>query len=81
MSRASQLEEFIEVIRAELHIDEDINAETPLISAGIIDSFDVVALLAVIESRFGAEIYPESIDIETFDTPSQIFARIESVRT
>lgn len=75
------MDELINLIHSELRIDETIEPATPLISSGIIDSFDVVALLSVIESHFGVEIDPESIDVESFDTPAQIFDRIESART
>lgn len=75
------MEQLLHLIRTELHIDEPIEAKTPLISSGIIDSFDVVALLSVIERHYGVEIHPESIDVESFDTPAHILNRIESTRT
>lgn len=75
------MDRLIDLICTELRIEESIEGGTPLISSGIIDSFDVVALLSIIETHFGVDIDPESIDVESFDTPAQMFQWIESGRT
>lgn len=58
--------------------EEPIDPNTPLISTGIIDSFDITALLTAIEDRFGVTIDPDEVDVAQFDTPSQMIARISS---
>lgn len=74
------MDDLIQVIRTELGISEAIDSETPLISSGVIDSFDIVVLLNVLESNYGVSISAEEIDVEEFDTPRQILSRIESHR-
>jgi acyl carrier protein len=78
MSETDGLADFARLLREELAIEESFDMDTPLVSSGIIDSFDVVALLAVIETHYRVTIRPEEIEIETFDTPVQMFARIEA---
>lgn len=75
------VKELIELIGSVTDPDEAIEPDTPLLSTGIIDSFDVVALLTAIEDRFGVAINPEEVDIDWFDTPSQILNRINSGST
>ena len=70
---------FIELIHGAIDPGEPIDVETPLISTGIIDSFDVAALLSAIESRYGVEIRPEQIDVESFDTPRQMLALVKAI--
>ena len=71
------LGEFIDLIHSVIDPDEPVDAETPLLSTGIIDSFDAVTLLSAIESRYGVEIRPTQIDTELFDTPSQMLALVK----
>jgi len=71
--------EFIELIHSAIDSGEPVDAETPLISTGIIDSFDIAVLLSAIESRYGVEIRPEQIDVELFDTPSQMLALVKAI--
>ena len=72
--------EFVELIHSVIDPGEPVDAETPLISTGIIDSFDVVALLSAIESRYGVEIRSEQVDVESFDTPSQMLVLVKAIR-
>lgn len=74
------MDDFISLIRTAVRIDEPIDSQTPLISSGFIDSFDVVALLAVFERQYGVAIAPDQVDVETFDTPRQMLTRIEALR-
>jgi acyl carrier protein len=75
------VDDLIRLISTTARLDEPIDPDTPLISSGFIDSFDVVALLAVFESQYGVAIAPEQVDVETFDTPSQMLSHIEAART
>ena len=74
------MEDLVRLISNELGISEPIDSHTPLISSGIIDSFDVVTLLAIFESHYGVVIAPEDIDVERFDTPSQMLSHIDAAR-
>lgn len=70
--------ELIELIQEVTRLADPIGPDTPLISSGIIDSFDVVALLAAFEMHYGVEITPEEVDVTYFDTPRDILARIRT---
>lgn len=71
--------EFIALIHETVNPGELIEADTPLISTGIVDSFDVAALLTAVEDRFGVAIAPEDVDVDWFDTPTQMISRINSI--
>jgi acyl carrier protein len=51
----------------------DIKPETLLISSGLIDSFDVIAVLSRFEEAFHITIPLESVSIEEFETVDSIF--------
>jgi D-alanine--poly(phosphoribitol) ligase subunit 2 len=71
------MEELIQLLQSTLKIKPLLQADTPLLSSGLIDSFQVVALLAALETRYKVSIPPEDVDAESFDTPAQILAAIE----
>lgn len=73
-------EKLIEFIRDEFLDDPDmeINAETKLISSGMIDSFSLVSLQGFIEREFGKKIPAPKITAESFDTVEQMTAIIKS---
>lgn len=74
------MDEFLLLLTNALRIDEPLQPDTPLISSGIIDSFDVVTLLTVVESEYAVSIDPGEIDVETFDTPDQMLTYIDGAR-
>jgi len=47
-------------------------ADTPLLSAGLLDSFAIVTLVAVLEDAFGIDFDVENIPFEQFETPESI---------
>lgn len=71
------MEDFLQRLATTLQIEEPLDQDTPLISSGIIDSFDVVALLTMVETEYRVSINPEDIDVESFDTPAQMLAYID----
>ena len=75
------MDQFLDLVRSTLRIDTPIDADTPLISSGIIDSFDVVALLSMVESEYGVVIAPEQVDVDSFDTPSQMLSYVNDLRS
>ena len=51
---------------------DDVQPETPLFSAGLLDSVSMVSLIAFIEQGSGMVIRPEDVSLENFDTADRI---------
>jgi acyl carrier protein len=58
-----------------------LEADTPLFSSGIVDSFGVLELIAFLEEAFGVEIDPGRHELTDFDTVSKIAALVAAVRS
>jgi acyl carrier protein len=67
-------EKLISFIKAEFLEDPEteINIDTKLISAGLIDSFSLVSLQQFIKTEFGKNIPPPKITADSFDTIRQM---------
>jgi len=67
-------EKLLDFIRDEFLDDPDteIDANTKLISSGMIDSFSLVSLQTFIEKEFGKRIPAPRITAESFDTVKQM---------
>jgi len=67
-------EKLIEFIKDEFLDDPDteIDADTKLISGGMIDSFSLVSLQTFIEAEFGKKIPAPRITAKSFDTVRQM---------
>lgn len=59
---------------------ERFDAETPLLSTGILDSFAIQELLVVVEERYGASIPVEELGVDNADTPAQLADLIQAYR-
>ncbi len=63
------------------YIDEDddmeVDADTALISSGIVDSFSVVSLKAFLENKYDIRIPDEDATPEAFDTVNSIVQIVE----
>ena len=71
------MDELLKVLNDLLRLDEgEVEAHTPLISSGLVDSFGVIVLLDELESQYGVTIEAEEVDADTFDTPQQILERL-----
>jgi serine O-acetyltransferase len=70
------LDRFISVIRELTRVEEHIDSDTPILSTGIIDSFDVAALLTAVEDQYNVLIEPQEVDVDWFDTPRQMLEKI-----
>lgn len=72
-------EKLINFIRHEFLDDPDmeLDANTRLISSGLVDSFSLVSLQAFIQKEFGKMIPAPRITAETFDTVAQMLKIIE----
>ena len=60
-------------------INPDINFETEdaLIDGGILDSFDIVTLVAEIDDAYGVQIPAEELTPENFNSAKAIFTLIQ----
>ena len=56
---------------------EQVNADTPLISSGLVDSFSMVTLLRFIETHYQISIPDREATVEAFDTVTRIATLVE----
>lgn len=66
-------------ILTDLHPDVDFTAETGLIDKGILDSFDIVTIVAEIDAEFGAAIPAEALVPENFNSAAALYALIQGL--
>jgi acyl carrier protein len=52
--------------------DQEINLDSPLISAGIVDSFSMVSLKRFLEKKYSISIPDDKATPEAFDTVNKI---------
>lgn len=64
-------------ILSELHPDVDFTAATGLIDNGVLDSFDIVTLVAEIDDAFDVAITADELVPENFNSAQALFALIE----
>ena len=69
------MEKLIEIL-AELHPEVDFANTEDLVDDGILDSLDIVSLVAAIDTEFGVTIPAEEIIPENFNSASALFALI-----
>ena len=62
---------------SEVRDDIDFETEDALIDGGVLDSFDIVTLVAEIDDAFGIEIPAEALIPENFNSARAIFALIQ----
>jgi acyl carrier protein len=55
-----------------------IAADEPLLSSGLIDSFSLMDVALFVEDSFGVRIEDTELNVNTFDTLTQLAALIES---
>lgn len=73
------MEQLIRIL-SELNPDIDYEAEEALIDSGILDSFDIVTLVAEIDDAFGVEIPAEALTPENFNSAKSLFALIRRLK-
>lgn len=64
-------------ILTDLHPDVDFETETGLIDKGILDSFDIVTIVAEIDAEFGAAIPAEALVPENFNSANTLYALVQ----
>lgn len=69
------MDKLIEIL-SDLHPDVDFATETGLIDNGILDSFDVVTLVAEIDDNFDVQIPAEELIPENFNSAEALYALI-----
>lgn len=72
------METLIEILQ-DLHEDVDFETNTKLIDNKILDSFDIVTLIAEIDSEFDVAIPAEEIIPENFNSAKALYALIEKL--
>lgn len=61
--------------------DRALKQDEPLISSGLIDSFNLVDLALFVEDTFGVHIDDSELNSQTFDTLNQLVELIQSRRS
>ncbi len=69
------MEKVIEIL-TDLHPDVDFASEESLIDDGILDSLDIVSLVAAIDTEFGVTVPAEEIIPENFNSAEALWALI-----
>ena len=70
------MEKLLEIL-TELHPDVDFNTEEHLIDNQILDSFDIVTIVAEIDSEFDVAIPAEELLPENFNSAKALYALVE----
>lgn len=73
------MEALLDILR-ELKPDVDFEKENALASGGILDSFDIVSLVAELNNEFDIEITASDLVFENFDSVAAIFAMVERLQ-
>ncbi len=69
------MEKLLEIL-ADLHPEVDFENTVDLVDDGILDSLDIVSLVAQIDAEFGVTIPAEEIIPENFNSAEELFALI-----
>lgn len=73
------MEELLEIL-SELRPDVDFENETALITDGVLDSFDIIALVSELDDAFDIEIKPNNLVPENFNSAKAMMALIEQLQ-
>ena len=73
------MDELMEILQ-ELRPDVDFENETALITDGILDSFDIVALVGELNDAFDIEIKPNNLVPDNFNSAKAMMALIEKLQ-
>ncbi len=69
------MDKVIEIL-TDLHPNVDFSSENSLIDDGILDSLDIVSLVAAIDTEFGVTVPAEEIIPENFNSAEALWALI-----
>ena len=74
------LRERVLQILQEVRHDVDFEKETKLIDDGILDSFDIIAVVSELNENFEIEITADELEPENFNTLDAVVELVESVQ-
>lgn len=66
-------------ILGDLHPEIDFENETALVTDGVLDSFDIVSLVAEINSEFDITVGIDELEPENFDTVAAMESLVSSL--
>lgn len=72
------MEQLLAILK-ELRPDVDFAAETALVDDGVLDSIDIVTLIAELSDRFDVEIPAEEIVPENFNSANALWAMLQKL--
>ena len=67
-------------IMEEIRPDVDFHTETRLIDGEILDSFDIISIVAEVNAAFGIEINVDDLLPENFNSAAALYELIESLQ-
>lgn len=73
------MDELMEILQ-ELRPDVDFENETALITNGVLDSFDIVALVGELNDAFDIEIKPNNLVPENFNSAKAMWELIQTLQ-
>ncbi len=73
------MNELMEVLE-NLRPDVDFENETALVTGGVLDSFDIVGLVAELNDTFDIEIGPSDLVPENFNSAAAIWELVEKLQ-
>lgn len=73
------MEQLLELLKG-VRPDVDFENETELIDGGILDSFDVVAIISEIDDQFDVQIRINELDPENFNSAESIWNLIQELK-
>lgn len=73
------MEQLLELLK-EVKSDIDFEKETDLVDEGLLDSLEIVTIIASIEEKFGIEIDPDDIDPDNFQSAEAMWEMIQRLR-
>lgn len=73
------MEHLLELLK-EIKSDIDFEKKTDLVDEGLLDSLEIVTIIASIEEKFGIEIDPEDIDPDNFQSAEAMWDMIQKIK-
>ena len=73
------MDKLLEMLKG-IRTDVDFENETALIDDGILDSFDVVAIISELDNAFGVQIRINELDPDNFNSAEAIWNLIQKLK-
>lgn len=74
------IQDLIDFLRNELHVEEPIAPGTPLFSTGLLDSVAMLSVIGFVEERARIEVSAGDVTLENFDTAERIVSYVDARR-